>query len=184
MITLASSSDIDEIYALAAGLAPEVLEDTFGGYLMSDLTSEDYHRSLSTGELLVSRDDKAINGFLVAFASGSTDVVLLSAEKRLDEVTWTDRDIRHLSKRAYIAQVGVLREYWGNGVGRALHHELFDKYPTYAFYCGVVEHPISNEASALFYQRLGFSRVGFWERESVRNFSGYKSGRYLKIGSE
>lgn len=87
------------------------------------------------------------------------DVLRLKAVSHERMIGFIAADIRHREKASWIATIGVLPEFRGKGIGRALLQTCEQRLPTYPIRLSV---RLTNTIAIQLYQSEGYQKVGLW----------------------
>jgi len=149
------------------------------GFLISAYKAEDFRDFISRGGLILaahSADRGSLIGYLLA-NSGATFL----ANHPATTLLWDDETSQRLHGPAYgsggftyLDQIGVARSFHGTGVARDLHRRFLELVPT-PILAAVVQEPIRNTRSTVFFKKLGYRQIGMFHTSELKGLRDVRS---------
>lgn len=149
------------------------------GFLISAYKAEDFRDFIRRGGLILaahSAERGALIGYLLA-NSGATFL----ANHPATTLLWDDETSRRAHGTAYASgnftyldQIGVARSFHGTGVARELHRRFLELVPT-PILAAVVQEPIRNTRSTVFFKKLGYRQIGMFHTAELKGLRDVRS---------
>jgi len=149
------------------------------GFLISAYKAEDFRNFIRRGGLILaahSAERGALIGYLLA-NSGATFL----ANHPATTLLWDDESSQRAYGPAYASggftyldQIGVARSFHGTGVARDLHRHFLDLVPR-PILAAVVQEPIRNTRSTVFFKKLGYRQIGMFHTAEFKGLRDVRS---------
>lgn len=148
VIEKAKKGDIPEVLEIIRSVHINNIKDIGNGFLMSqDLTEEFYQHLLDSSDyFFVARENKNVNGFLIAYSKNKT--------LRKDELDAFLLE-KYKGEFVYIFQIAVRPENQRQGTGKKLYEELLEQTRGRKLLAITAKNPF-NKASRNFHLKIGF----------------------------
>ena len=149
------------------------------GFLISAYKAENFRDFLRREGLILaarSAESGALIGYLLA-NSGATFL----ANHPATTLQWEDEASLRTHGPAYASgaftyldQIGVARSFHGTGVARELHRHFLKRVPT-PILAAVVQAPIRNTRSTVFFKKLGYFQIGMFHTAELKGLRDVRS---------
>ena len=149
------------------------------GFLISAYKPDDFRDFLRRGGLILgarSVERGPLVGYLLA-NSGATFL----ANHPATALLWDDERNEKAYGRTYSAgdftyldQIGVARQFHGKGVAHALHRRFLELVPR-PILAAVVQEPLRNTRSTVFFKKLGYDQIGMFHTAELKGLRDVRS---------
>lgn len=178
MTQLATPEDCEAILTINQSVNVNTADSKERGFLIYRYEESKLLPLIKMGRVIVAKAEGVVVGYVVFQPWNASEME--ETRSQIATVRSPKLDLFHLPSLIWISQVGVAFSATRMGVGRALYHALFSKFPGHAFAATIAEVPFENRASATLHQKLGFERIASYESDDFYGVTEYRSGVYLR----
>ena len=173
--------------AIAFQLLADGVRESSTGFLISAYKPEDFREFIRGGGLVLGArapESGALVGYLLA-NSGATFLANHPATK----ILWDDAESEagygaHYTtgRFSYLDQIGVARAFHGTGVAQTLHRRFLELVPR-PILAAVVQEPLRNTRSTVFFKNLGYHQIGIFHTAELKGLRDVRSAVLALDGS-
>jgi predicted GNAT superfamily acetyltransferase len=149
------------------------------GFLISAYKAEDFRDFIRRGGFILAAH-LAERGALIGYLLANSGATFL-ANHPATTLLWDDETSRRTHGPAYASgnftyldQIGVTRSLHGTGVARDLHRRFLELVPT-PILAAVVQEPIRNTRSTVFFKKLGYRQIGMFHTAELKGLRDVRS---------
>lgn len=165
--------------AIAFQLLAAGEHESSSGFLISAYKAEHFRDFIQRGGLILGARS-AGSGTLIGYLLANSGATFLTNHPET-ALLWDDEDSRSLYGPAYAAgdftyldQIGIARPFHGTGVAHELHRRFLALIPR-PILAAVVQEPIRNTRSSVFFKKLGYRQIGIFHTAELKGLKDVRS---------
>ncbi len=165
--------------AIAFQLLAAGVHESSTGFLISAYQAEDFRDFIRCGGLILGARS-AERGELIGYLLANSGATFL-AKHPTTTLLWKDDASERAQGPAYASggftyldQIGVAPAFHGTGVARELHRRFLEMVPK-PILAAVVQEPIRNTRSTVFFNKLGYRQIGMFHTAELKGLRDVRS---------